>query len=151
MPVALSHSEVACSGEEYYLEPVSWPLRVDIEENLDRILHEYQALSRQVERGEHLQAESPSSTDGTGDQLRRLWEYEHEAARLAKLIEDSTLKTGSSGLVGSSKSFIGVGRKVFGEGPEGQKAEEILQTRTIPAGEVVRGELPRWIPALKSE
>ena len=122
VPIALSQlrvspaSEAACNGEEYCLASVSWPLRVDIEENLDRILHEHQALSRQLKREEILQAERPCSLDGTGDQLRRLWEYEHDAARLEKLMESSAWKTGSEVMIGSSKSLVGIDREVLEQG-----------------------------------
>ena len=161
--------EKGCDGEEYSLESVSWPLRIDVERQLQRIIHEHQFLSRQLEREELLQSQGVEVAAEACEHLRRMRECEHEAARLSKIADASVWTNGSPVLTGLSKSWVGIDPRDDHDGqghgwhcsvraltpavestPETQEPEEILQTKTIP-GEIVRQELTRWIPAMQSE
>ena len=169
-PASLNHLKVcpscekSCDGKDYCLESISWPLKVDVEHRLQEVLHELQPLSRQLEHEELLQVRRAEATAEAGEDLRRMRECEQEAARLSRVVDESAWTTGSSVLVGVPKNWIGLSGSVNVEAqklmsicrvralaPTTDQASETPEMEEILPGEIVRRELPHWIPALRSE
>ena len=167
------HADGDESQATFTLESISWEGEVDFAKTLSRGVDQHRILTQVLE-----EQETNSGQDYLGDiegvqqqTITRLCRMEVNNRQLQGCLETAQVQQGvqkircqtKASLVeqpGIGPSWLRVGIRALCTAddtntplrPEkrGEEEEEFLQTKTVP-NEVVRAELPRWIPSIEAE